>query len=244
MFKSFEHFKAASKTAYDKLRSNPSMKLSVFRQVITDELGFKNPQSLKNALEAIPSAKPTIFIADQIAEAFNSRFVVDDYSNTIEFAITGDIAHVVGTDVDSNVEEFSFELDKATAELFDGILSIFCEGELVETYTVYERHKQPVIPKVEAFFIYVDSICDMALYINGHQVAVADTKAGDDSEFVVRAAQNMMAALGYDLEVIQYKSVGDWNWDEVWSDVSGGKAKDRITPVGIVTSSQDAFFKH
>lgn len=241
MFKSFEHFKSTVKTAYDALRSDPSMKLAAFKQIVSSELGYNNPQSIKNFFDSTTSKEPKVFYADQIGDFFNDVMVMNDHAALIEFVVNQNDAYIVGVDTDAGVEEHCFPIDDARAELYDGVLSIFSEDDLVDSYTVYERHKQPEVIASQAHLIYVDGICDLALYINGKQVCVADTAAGDDRAMVVDITKSLMDALSCELNVVHvsYNSGEDWNWDDVWHDVSSNQDPAKVKLVDVIASSQD-----
>jgi hypothetical protein len=236
MYQSFEHFKASTQKNYNALRANPSMKLSDYRQHVAVEMGYNNPQSLKNALESIDSAHPKEFVADEIADLFSTSQIFSDVDNACcSCHIVDEMLYISHCNGEVGEENLAIPVDSAKAELFGAKLTLLSEGNFVASYIVYVLHSQPKITQ-EAILVNMD--CgDSALYLNGVQLVVADPDF-DCVDTVTKAAFNLRAAmLNTRVVVVDYSSrlagSEDWTWDEVMKDISLPVNKRSTGVVGV-----------
>lgn len=239
MFKSFEQFKSVTKVVYDALRSNPSMKLSAFRQLVCSEAGFLNPQSVKAYYGEEKTSDPEILIGDQLTELFNTSYVVDDLGAPKELYVNGDDTIVISSS-DEDARELGCQLDEAKGELYDGVLMLYVGTEYIGKYTVYKRHQQPIKTTNEAFIVFVNSESDMGFYLNGKTLGYVDRSAGDDFEPIVKAVLGVMQALDCSVEMVGIDLDDDeWNWDMVPPLLS---SKEGVTPLETIDSESHWFF--
>ena len=229
MFKSFEQFKSVTKSVYDALRSNPSMKLSTFRQLLCTEAGYLNTQSLNAFYGKGVDPNPEELVGEQLIELFNTSYVIDECGS----------AMITSSD-DSGGNEF--QLEQARGVLYDGVLMFYIGVNYEGKYTVYKRHMQPAKPIYEAFIVYVNGASDMGLFLNGESLGYADNSAGDDFEPIVKATLGILGALGCSIKMVNVDiNENEWDWDIIPPLLS---SENGFKEVGVIDSSEHWFFNH
>jgi hypothetical protein len=241
MFKSYEQFKSITKSVYDALRSDPSMKLSAFRQLFCTGAGYANPQSLKASFQCPVDPNPMMLVGDELADLFNTSYVVDELGAPKELSINGDDAIITSSGNEEGGDEFWFLLDEMRGVLYDGVLMVYIGTEYEGKYTVYKRHQQPEISSNEAVIVFVNGESDMGFYLNGQSLGNADNKAGDDFYPIVLAVKGVMLALNCHVEIVGIElDDGEWNWDMIPARLS---SKDGVTTMETINGESHWFFE-